>query len=769
MNRESIAFTYLVFAIAAGVAPATVCAAGGPQPDYVGSQQCAECHEKEYRLWRASHHDLAMAEATEKTVLGDFDNATFTAHGVTSTFYRKDDGFFVRTDGPDGELHDYRIRYTFGWVPLQQYLIEFPGGRFQALGLAWDSRPKGQGGQRWFHLYPDEVMDHKNPLHWTARDQTWNYQCAECHSTELQKHYDLATDSYKTTWAEINVACGACHGPGSRHVKQALAVRDGDAQAWGEQKGLVVDLVDRDGGVWTIDPETGSPRRTAQRQTHTKIELCARCHSRRGQIHDRYEYGKPLGNTHRLSLLDDHLYYPDGQIEDEVYVYGSFIQSRMYRAGVTCSDCHDSHSLRLKLEGNLVCTQCHLAGRYDTEAHHHHPQDSTGASCTACHMPQKTYMVNDDRADHSMRIPRPDLGAKLGTPDACSRCHADKPIQWSIDAVQQWYGEAFSQRPHYGEALYAGRTHAPGAAKQLLGLAADQAQPGIARASALDLLREYATPPNLFTVQRLLGNDDPLIRIAAVHYLETVDPQTALRLGYPLLEDPVRAVRLEAARVLAPLLRYDVPQELRTSLVSAVEAYRDSQLVNAERPEAHLNIGLIELAQGNPAAAEQAYQTALRLDPAFTPGYANLADLYRVQGNEEDAERVLREGLQTQPESADLHHALGLLLVRKKRLDDAVAELQRASELAPGRARFAYVYAIALQSAGQVSRALTALEAARNRHPGDPEILLALVSINQEQGNRAAAEKYVALFQQQFPDDPRSGQIQRQLHGTQLP
>ena len=349
------------------------------EPGYVGSRVCAECHQSEYAAWKGSHHDLAMAEASEETVLGDFADAELTAHGVTSSFFRKDGGWYVRTDGPDGELHDYRIAYTFGWYPLQQYLIEFPRGHFQSLGLAWDSRPREQGGQRWFHLYPNEEgMGHGHPLHWTGRDQTWNYQCAECHSTELRKHYDLETDTYATTWAEIDVACEACHGPGAKHVEQAKAVAAGDAAAWDADKGLAVDLADRDGGTWSIDPETGVPRRSVPRTDRTKIELCARCHSRRGQIHDHYEHGKPLGNTHQLALLDEGLYHPDGQILDEVYVYGSFIQSKMYRAGVTCSDCHDAHSLKLKLDGDLVCAQCHAVERYAAEAHHHHQPGTPG-------------------------------------------------------------------------------------------------------------------------------------------------------------------------------------------------------------------------------------------------------------------------------------------------------------------------------------------------------------------------------------------------------
>jgi tetratricopeptide (TPR) repeat protein len=709
---------------------------------YIGSQNCTGCHAAEAERWRGSYHDLAMSEATEATVLGDFRDAEISAHGVTSRFYRKDGRYFVRTDGPDGGLRDYAIAYTFGWWPLQQYLIELPGGRLQALGIAWDSRTKEAGGQRWFHLYPNERMDHTHRLHWTARDQNWNYQCAECHSTNLQKDYDLATDTFRTTWAEIDVACEACHGPGSRHIAQAQAVAGGNASAWGADKGLLVALGDRDGGVWTIDGQTGLPKRSVRREKRAQLEVCARCHSRRGQISERYEHGRPLGDTHRLALLDADLYHADGQIKDEVYEYGSFLQSRMHAEGVVCSDCHDAHSLKLKAPGNLVCTQCHLAAKYDTGSHHHHAPGTAGAVCTACHMPQQLYMVVDERADHSMRVPRPDLSLKLGSPNACNACHKDKSVQWAADAALQWYGDATARRPHFGEALHAARTGAPGAGRALAALASDTSQPAIARATALDLLQGYPAPTNLLTVRRLLKDDDPLVRASAARYLEVTDAKTLLELGFPLLDDPVLAVRLEAVRTLAPLAALGLPDTQKKRLAAALAEYRASQLATAELPESHLNIGLIEVAVNDPKAAEQAYRTALRLDPRFGPAYANLADLYRALGRDADGEVVLRDGLAAVPDDASLHHALGLLQIRKKDTAGALSSLARAAQLAPGNARYAYVEALAVQSAGDTTRALAILEAALARHPNDRDILTALVLYNQQSGNAEAAGEY---------------------------
>jgi predicted CXXCH cytochrome family protein len=428
---------------------------------YVGAQTCAQCHQAEYQHWQGSHHAQAMLPAAEQTVLGDFRDASLTYNGITSTFFRRDGKFMVRTDGPEGSLQDYEIAYTFGVDPLQQYLIGFPDGRYQALGIAWDSRPKEQGGQRWFHLYPDQQLTHKDPLHWTGAQQNWNYMCAECHSTNLRKNYDPRLKRFNTTWSEINVSCKACHGPGADHL--VWARKEGDWQKLDRNKGLAIALDERRGlrfqlralamqglnlaaaalnlppsVLWTAKPASGLP--STSRIASREQELCARCHSRRGQFWEDYVFGQPLLDTHHLALLTPDLYYPDGQIKDEVFEHGSFLQSRMQAKGVSCSDCHEPHSGRLRAPGGEVCLQCHLAEKYESPRHHFHPAGSPSADCVACHAPTTTYMVVDPHHDHSFRIPRPDLSVKLGVPNACNRCHDDQSAEWTAEQVRNWYG-----------------------------------------------------------------------------------------------------------------------------------------------------------------------------------------------------------------------------------------------------------------------------------------------------------------------------------------
>lgn len=652
-----------ILAALAACAPAPETPPPAPEDEtrFVGRQTCATCHADEDRLWQGSHHDQAMQEATEATVLGDFDGATLTQFGVTSTFFRRNGRFFVRTDGPDGKLAEYPVAYTFGVAPLQQYLVEMPGGRLQALPLCWD-----EGGQRWFHLYPGEAVPAGDSLHWTGANQNWNFMCADCHSTGLRKGYRSEENIYETTWSEVDVSCEACHGPGSRHVVWARGHRKED------DKGFAARLKDPGRGTWIVDPETGNGKRLAPAVKTAEIDTCGRCHSRRSLIQESDAQGQPLLDSYRPALLEEGLYHADGQIDGEVYEYGSFLQSRMHSKGVTCSDCHEPHSLTLRRPGNALCTHCHSAPKFDTPDHHKHARS---AQCVDCHMPAKSYMVIDPRRDHSLRVPRPDLSVKIRTPNACNSCHADRSAQWAAAAVERWYGS--DQPPHWGEAIHAARAGAPGAGPALAKVAADPSVPGIARATALSLMRSHPDPD---AIQAGLRDADPLVRLGAVMAAEAQAPES-LR---SLLSDPVRAVRIEAGRAL--------------SAEPALSEYRAAQEANAERPEAQLNLGGLAARRGDLAGAESAYRMALRLDPAYIPALVNLADLFRMQGREMEGEEALRQALALDPGHAGAHHALGLLLVRTGRLDEAIPELERAADLAPGEGRYRYVLEVAIQS-----------------------------------------------------------------------
>ncbi len=738
-----------------------------PPLQYVGGKACTACHAHESQLWKNSHHALAMQEANEATVLGNFNNTTFSNFGVTSRFFKQGENFFVQTDGPDGTLTDYEITYTFGATPLQQYLIEFPGGRYQALGIAWDARPQEEGGQRWFHLYPNEKIAHDDELHWTGPNQNWNYMCAECHSTHLQKNYDLATNHYQTTWTDMDVACEACHGPGSRHVAWAEKKSVEGQKGQANEKGLQVQFPLFNDKTWQFPTGGDTAKRQAPVAAHTEIDACARCHSRRTSITDAYEHGKPLLETHLPSLLEQGRYHEDGQILDEVYVYGSFLQSKMYQAGVSCSDCHEPHGMKLRETGNALCTRCHRSEHFDVQTHHFHQAGSKGAQCVECHMPSKTYMVVDPRRDHSIRVPRPDLSAKLDTPNACNQCHKKKTAKWATDHVEEWYGPRKQEKPHYGEVLKAAREREPGGDVALLKLANEKTNPDIVRASALALLQRYPSARMVEALKAGIQDKEPLVRIGAVRALDAIDPKQRYELGGALLKDPVLAVRIEAGRYLASIPGDSLSKIQQNKLNQTIDEYIQSQLVNAERPSSHLNLGILYAERGQLKKAEEAYHTALRLDAAFYPALVNLADLYRLQKRDKEGEPLLRQALASARNDASVHHALGLLLIRTGQKSEAMPALKRAWELQPDNPRYGYVYGIALNSFGEREKAIAILEDVSHRHPNDHQILFTLITLYRDQGNRTVALQYANRLMSLSPQDPAVQQLFQQLQGTE--
>ena len=624
---------------------------------FVGREVCRPCHEAAFTSWQGSDHDLAMDMATAETVRGDFDNVVFTSKGVTSSFFMRDGKFFVNTEGPDGELADFEITHTFGHEPLQQYLVPFPGGRLQCLSIAWDADL-----EEWFDLNPDTVIPPDDWLHWTRAAQTWNGMCAECHSTNLLKNFDASSNTYNTTWSEIDVSCEACHGPGSEHV------------AWADIQPMArPDL-----------PDYGLVVRTGDITSQEQVDLCAPCHSRRSELGDWDHSTTALLDSHLPSVLDEGLYHADGQILDEVYVWGSFTQSKMYANDVRCTDCHDAHSMKLLFEGNDLCLQCHRADAYDTSEHHFHKkihegEPSDGALCIKCHMPEQPYMVIDERADHSLRVPRPDLSQTLGTPNACSQggCHGDRPLSWSVDAFTKWYGQA--KKPHYGPTLAAGREGRPEALDDLVRLAGDELYPAIVRATALSLLGRYPGEESTRAFAVALADPEALLRHTAVNSFVASSPEELVELVAPLLFDPMRAVRLQAAVQLA-----DAPDQLlkpyqREALADTLAEYRKAMEHSLDFAFAGHNLGNLAARLGDAAEAERYYRAAVSIDDLFYPAKANLAVLLNARGQNDEAEAVLRSILDAYPEEHEVAYSLGLLLAEMGRYVEAESYLARAA------------------------------------------------------------------------------------------
>jgi predicted CXXCH cytochrome family protein len=722
-------------------------------PQYVGGEACRGCHVEQFQQWQGSHHAQAMQPATPAHVLGNFNDHRFTYNGVESRFSRQGEDFYVRTDGPEGALTDYKIRYTFGVYPLQQYLIEFPGGRLQALSIAWDVRPTEQGGQRWFHLYPQEKIDFKDQLHWTRPYQNWNMMCAACHSTALEKRWDAKTRIYDTHWKEISVSCEACHGPGSHHVEWAKR-----GATTGESKnGLTVHLTSDWATAWRF-AEASAPiaSRTTPQNNKATVAVCAPCHARTSQLVDGSNFapGEELTQRYRPALLVDPLFWPTGEQREEVYVWNTFQSSKMATKGVTCMDCHNPHTGKTLAEGNALCVRCHRPEVFATPQHHFHMTSGSGAACVACHMPEETYMVIEGRRDQSFQPPRPDLSAKTGSPNACIRCHSGKDNAWAAQAMDRWYGEQWRKRPHWAWDFAEAMRDNTAAGPKLMELAKDSSVPVIVQSSALSLAAREPSSETVRAAPPFLAAENAMIRAEALALLEPLPPQERWRLANTLLSDPDRLVRTEAARVLADAPRLGLGEADRQRLDNATAEYVATLRVHSDFPANATLLGTLYMRLGRVSDAEEQLRQAVALDRQFVGAYVNLADLYRQQNQDQKAVAVLLEGLQQVPHAADLYHALGLTYVRLGQASDALARLQKAVELAPDNARYAFVYAVALHDTGAPRRGIETLERMLQRQPDNGELLSALINWSLEQRDYARAKQYMSHFEQLHPNDP---------------
>jgi predicted CXXCH cytochrome family protein len=660
-------------------------------PAYVGTTACGTCHEPEYRAWQDSDHRHAMEIADSSSVLGDFGDARFDHFGVQSRFFRQDGKYFVETDNALGELETFPVAYTFGHYPLQQYLVEFPDGRMQALSVSWDSRPAAAGGQRWFHLYGEKIT-HDDPLHWTGAFQNWNSRCASCHSTGLVKNYSPDTNRYDTHWQEINVGCEACHGPGSLHVAWANGKRSLP------DMGLTVNI----GKVW--EPRDGA--RPIPQLAATPLGT-----------HVTRDYF----DNYTLSPLLDGRYFADGQMHEEVYETGSFLQSRMHANHVSCTNCHEPHGAKLRATGNALCLQCHQPQQYQTQAHFFHKEDSPGAQCVNCHMPERTYMGVDARRDHSFRVPDPLASLRFGVPNACTQCHRDRKDQWAADFLTKRTGRS---EPYYPQTavLDAAHHNDATAADSLLSYARNPDHPAILRGTALLESGRFASPAQLEAVSSALASPDPLVRVGAAAALGGVDVRARLTRLQPVLADPVKAVRMAAAQQLALLPLADAPAALQGALRKLFDEYTASLAWNADMPESLSNLALFQAAQGDAGSAEKTLLQALHIAPRYLPAMLNLADLYRASNRDPQGEKLLGEAMTFFPESADARHMLGLLYVRTGRTARSVALFAAAARLSPDNAQYALVHGLALVETGKRAEGVKVLQAALKRFPGDVQI-----------------------------------------------
>ena len=712
---------------------------------YVGAKACSNCHQQQYQQWQKSDHFQAMRIATADSVLGDFSDSEVTFHKIDSRFYQKDKTYFVDTLDESGNKNTFQIKYTFGFYPLQQYLIEMKNGHIQALSIAWDSREKEQGGQRWFHLQPDENITPEHPFFWSRHFQNWNSRCASCHSTNVDKNYNAEVHSYDTTWSEINVSCEACHGAGAKHLELAK-----HRKLTANNSGFVSPI--SSALSWQFNP--GDAIASPQGEKNSEhINMCGSCHALRTSLIAKTA-GEDFHDANRLQLLSEGSYFMDGQIREETFVIGSFLQSKMHGKGVTCRNCHNPHSGKILIEGNGLCAQCHQPEVFDTPKHHHHRESSTGAACVNCHMPARSYMQVDDRRDHSFTIPRPDLSSKLAVPNACTGCHegaVGKDAAWASTQLTKWGINPGDK--HWGNLNQSAQSGDVLVTRALTRLINEAKSPNIVRASLLQQLATFPSRVSVETAQKSLQDENPMVRRAAVSSLQILPPEVRWKLLSPYLQDKSRSVRFQLAETLADLLT-QLPVEQRTALTPVIKEYRASLAVSSDSPATQNAIAQLELNLGNTEAAEKAYRQALRIEPNYMPALLNMADFYRSTRQETEAGKLLKRALNVAPDSGAVQHSYGLLLIRKGDYQAALPHLKLAIDQADAQPRYAYVYAVALDELNQTKGAIDTLVAATQRWPNQYDLLMTLVFYLEKTGDTFSIYQYISQLSAIAPADP---------------
>lgn len=692
--------------------------------EYIGDKSCQSCHAKEFDLWKQSDHFKAMEPANDSTVLGDFNNASLTADGITSKFFRRDGKFIINTQGPDGTNRDFEVLYTFGFKPLQQYLVAFPGGKMQVPRMSWDVQKK-----KWFHQYAGQKIHHNDWLHWTGGGQNWNTMCASCHSTNLQKNYFPEADSFHTTYSVMTVSCESCHGPAGKHVDFVTSdkYQSGEKIKYSFLKPL-------DG------PNT------------VQVNTCMPCHARKANISSELLTSTEVMDDMIPEIPSNEFFHADGQVNDEDYIYTSFLQSKMFHRGVKCSNCHDPHSgKKLFAAANQVCLQCHEK-KYDSFEHNRHEPSLTQVNCVSCHMPGKFYMGNDFRHDHSFRVPRPDLSVKYGTPNACNTCHANKSSAWASAAVNKWYGT--ERKYHFADDLIPGSKGGVAAEPHLARLLGDTAVPAIVKATASHYLGNTPTEKSLTLLLTALREKDPQIRYRSLRSLASFPVERWKDAVGPLLMDKVRAVRIAAADLFLQIQPNEVPVSFRESYGAAkkeLELYMQYQLDFAV---GNIMLGDYYLRQNDFFNAEKYYVRGLKKDSMMNYARLNLASLYNQQQKNNEALKVLLEAQRTDPENDRIQYNLALLYVELKDNANAEKSFNKAVSLGSRDPRLYYNFALYQQQSGKSAQAEQLLKKGLQSDPLNPDLNYALAYLYVQTGQPQKAIGPAQVLKQRDPGNP---------------
>lgn len=699
---------------------------------FVGDQKCQSCHLNEHALWQQSDHFKAMMPANDTTVVGDFNDASFSGDGVTSRFFRKDGRFFINTEGPDGKNHDYEVLYTFGYKPLQQYLVAFPGGRMQVPRVSWDVNRK-----KWFNQYAGEKIRHNDWLHWSGGGQNWNTMCASCHSTNLQKNYMADADSFYTTYSVMTVSCESCHGPGKNHIS---FIESDEYKKGSKVKYSFLLPVDSPNVV--------------------QVNNCAPCHARKSDLHPVPVNSPEILDNLIPEIPTTEFFHADGQVDDEDYIYTSFLQSKMFHRGVKCTNCHNPHSGKLVLPTTLVCMQCHEK-KYETFEHTKHEATLSQVNCVSCHMPGKYYMGNDFRHDHSFRVPRPDLSVKYGTPNACNMCHTDKKAQWASEAVVKWYGP--QRKYHFSDDLIPGSKADGNAETHLQKLLADTSVPNIIKATAVEYMRNIPTMTVLKSLIQSLQYADAHVRYRALRSLASFPYEQWKDAAATMFGDKVKAVRIAAADLFLQVPIEQIPSDQRNAFAGARKELQDYLLYQADFSVGNVMIGDFYYRLNDLAGAEKFYKRALKQDSVMNYVRFNLSSLYNAQGRNNDALKVLLDAKSTDPKNPRVYYNLALLNVEMNDIRSAMDNFAKSVSLGNNDPRLYYNYGLLNQQNGNFAQAEQIFQRGLSMAPMDVNLnyALAFLYIQQKQYQKALVP--ASVLKKADPANPDYQALFRQL------
>lgn len=693
-------------------APMSQPAGQGVYASFGGSASCAECHPQACEDWARSHHAKAQRGMRSGLDREAFEPAQVILHGSQLSFaVMEAERFSLVTMGSDGRRQAFEPIGAIGVDPLWQYLIPVPGGRLQVTELAFDPARK-----EWFDVYGHEDRKAGEWGHWTGRGMNWNSMCAPCHTTGFRKNYEPEQDAYRSTYMELGVGCEQCHGPMSAHNAWQRIHKD--------QKG---------------DPTI----RPMDRQKY--FSVCGSCHARRVDLTGSFAVGDEFSDHYELMVPDPtDLYYPDGQVHDEDFEFAAFNLSYMQQWGVRCTDCHQWHTGKPARRDNRLCLRCHEHGittkiPIDEVQHSFHPRDKGGFLCVDCHMPVTFYMQRHPRRDHGMTIPDPELTRDYGVPNACTRCHEDQGLQWSIDYVRQWYGPRMNRPTGVRSRLLARLKKNEGSAvAEVVRLLKGEENPSW-RAAYARFLAPFALQARDGEARRgtlealggLLEDAAPLPQAVAIESLEPFAGVIAEPLAAKL-QSPSRLVRIKAAWALRA--RLDLQSPAGTDLMGLLAVSRD-------QPTGALHQATLWMDRGQAQDALPWYEKAIAWDSAAAPARHGLAVALQSLGRSEDAIVQLRKAAEVDPAQSAYPYGLGLLYAELGRISEARDAIQAAIEKDPHQSRYWYNLGLAEAQLDRPQVAIEAIQRAELMEPDVADYAFARATIHQRLGQRLEAEE----------------------------